>query len=77
VVLPILSLSRSPLIAPGSSLLVKLTNALALHALRIAGGGNKAFAESCLVLPLATGMAVSLALLTLKQVLAPLGAPRV
>jgi len=32
------------------------------------GGGNKAFAESCLVLPLATGMAISLALLTLRQV---------
>jgi len=53
--------------AAGSSLLVKLTNAMALHALRIAGGGNKAFAESCLVLPLATGMAISLALLTLRQ----------
>ncbi len=57
---------------------MKLTNALTLHALRIAGGGNKAFAESCLVLPLATGMTVSLALLTLKQVLTPQpGAPRV
>jgi len=32
------------------------------------GGGNKSFAESCLVLPLATGMTITLALLTLKQV---------
>lgn len=38
--------------AAGSSLLAKLTHALARDALRIAGLGN---ARACLVLPMATG----------------------
>lgn len=48
----------------GSSLLVQLTNILALDALRAAGLTRMA---ECAVLPLATGMAMTLTLLTLAD----------
>ena len=50
--------------AAGSSLLSKLTHHMALHALRIAGLTT---ASSCVVLPLATGMSIAVALLALKN----------
>jgi O-phospho-L-seryl-tRNASec:L-selenocysteinyl-tRNA synthase len=49
--------------AGGSSLVYKLTNRLALHATRICGITKT---EGCLVLPLATGMSISLVLQTIK-----------
>ena len=49
--------------AAGSSLLNKLTNCLALDALRKAGLTR---ASGCIVLPMATGMSVALTLLTLR-----------
>ena len=49
--------------AAGSSLLNKLTNCLALDALRKAGLTR---ASGCVVLPMATGMSVALTLLTLR-----------
>ena len=51
--------------AAGSSLLYKLTNALALDAIKRAGAKN---ACRCLVLPTATGMTVTLTLLALQKV---------
>lgn len=48
----------------GSSLLVQLTNLLALDALRVAGLTH---ITECAVLPLATGMTMTLALLTLAD----------
>jgi len=50
--------------AAGSSLLYKLTMSLTLHALRVMG---LEAAKRCLVVPLATGMSLSLCLLTLKK----------
>ena len=50
--------------AAGSSLLYKLTNLLALDALRRAGATG---VRECLVLPLATGMSMTLTLLALRQ----------
>jgi len=49
--------------AAGSSLIYTLTNALAADALRLAG----AAVSECVVLPLATGMSVTLTLLALRQ----------
>jgi O-phospho-L-seryl-tRNASec:L-selenocysteinyl-tRNA synthase len=48
--------------AAGSSLVLKLTCALAKHALSLAGLGK----VDCLVVPLATGMSLSLCLLALR-----------
>jgi O-phospho-L-seryl-tRNASec:L-selenocysteinyl-tRNA synthase len=50
--------------AAGSSVIYKLTNYLALHAMHIVGFTG---IEKALVVPLATGMSVALSLLTLKQ----------
>ena len=50
--------------AAGSSLLVKLTNFLALDAVRLAGLTRM---QDCVVLPLATGMAMTMTLLTLRR----------
>jgi hypothetical protein len=50
--------------AAGSSLLLKLTEYLVLNAFEIAGIQK---VNSCILLPIATGMAITLALLTLKQ----------
>jgi O-phospho-L-seryl-tRNASec:L-selenocysteinyl-tRNA synthase len=50
--------------AAGSSALAALTEKMALHAIRLSG---VAAANACLVLPLATGMALVMALLTLKS----------
>lgn len=50
--------------AAGSSIIYKLTNKLAAHALNIAGLTNQ---FSCIVFPLATGMTLSLCLSTLKS----------
>ncbi|TMW57391.1 hypothetical protein Poli38472_003316 [Pythium oligandrum] len=50
--------------AAGSSLLVQLSNALARHILREAG---QRLAQAALVLPVATGMSLSMVLLTLKE----------
>ncbi len=50
--------------AAGSSLLYKLTNSLAADALRIAGATG---VSECLVLPVATGMSVTLTLLALRK----------
>lgn len=50
--------------AAGSSVIYKLTNCLALHAMQVVGFQG---IEKALVLPLATGMTVALSLLTLKQ----------
>ena len=49
--------------AAGSSIIYKLTNKLAAHALQVAGL-NTAF--GCIVFPLATGMTLALSLTTLK-----------
>lgn len=49
--------------AAGSSLINKLTNCLALHALKLAGLQRTA---ACVVLPTATGLSVTLTLLALK-----------
>ena len=49
--------------AAGSSLLYKLTNALTLDAIRLAGAKES---KEALVLPLATGMTVTMTLLALK-----------
>ncbi len=56
-------INAHPLLHPGSSLLVQLTNLLALDALRVAGLTRM---TKCAVLPLATGMAMTLTLLTLQ-----------
>lgn len=50
--------------AAGSSLLMKLTNCMALDAIKMAGVRS---AKACLVLPVATGMSLVMTLLTLKQ----------
>ena len=50
--------------AVGSSMIVKLTNRLALHSIKLAGITN---AKECIVVPLATGMAITMSLLTLKN----------
>ncbi|CAM9212716.1 unnamed protein product, partial [Ectocarpus sp. 12 AP-2014] len=50
--------------AAGSSLLAKLTHALAKDALRLAGLGN---ARACLVLPMATGMSLALTFAALRS----------
>ena len=50
--------------AIGSSLMNILCNSLVLHALKLAGCKN---AKECLILPLATGMAHVMTLLTLKR----------
>lgn len=50
--------------AAGSSLIYKLTNKLVLNAIRICGVQKT---EAALVLPLATGMSLTLALVTLKS----------
>ncbi|XP_068709323.1 O-phosphoseryl-tRNA(Sec) selenium transferase-like isoform X1 [Montipora foliosa] len=50
--------------AAGSSLLMKLTNSMALDAIKIAGVRS---AKACLLLPVATGMCLVMTLLTLKQ----------
>ena len=49
--------------AAGSSILYKLTTCLALHAVRTAGLTN---AKGCLLLPLATGMSLSMCMLKLR-----------
>lgn len=49
--------------AAGSSLILKLTCAMAKHALLLAGMGKL----ECLALPLATGMSISLCLQALKS----------
>ena len=51
--------------AAGSSLIVKLTNFMVLDSMQIAGIKN--FTD-CIVLPLATGMTLTLSLLTLKSI---------
>lgn len=51
--------------AAGSSLIYKLTNRMALHALRLCGILR---AEAALVLPTATGLSLSLVLLTLLDI---------
>jgi O-phospho-L-seryl-tRNASec:L-selenocysteinyl-tRNA synthase len=48
--------------AAGSSLILKLTNALAKHALKLSNLPKL----HCVVVPLATGMSLTLAMLTLK-----------
>eukprot|EP00397_Hematodinium_sp_SG-2012_P033452 GEMP01035745.1.p1 GENE.GEMP01035745.1~~GEMP01035745.1.p1 ORF type:complete len:479 (+),score=103.76 GEMP01035745.1:22-1437(+) len=50
--------------APGSSLIVQLTKYLALDAIQLSG--LKA-AKSCVVLPVATGMAMAMVFLTMRQ----------
>jgi O-phospho-L-seryl-tRNASec:L-selenocysteinyl-tRNA synthase len=50
--------------AAGSSLVVQLTNHMAAHALRLAGFSN---IKNAIVLPTATGMTMTLALIALKQ----------
>ena len=50
--------------AAGSSLVVQLTNYMAAHALRLAGFSN---VKDCIVLPTATGMTMTLALIALKE----------
>ncbi|RMX55716.1 hypothetical protein pdam_00016046 [Pocillopora damicornis] len=50
--------------AAGSSLLMKLTNCMALDVIKLAGVRS---AKACLVLPVATGMSMVMTLLTLKQ----------
>lgn len=50
--------------AAGSSMIVQLTNYMAAHALRLSGFSN---IKSCIVLPAATGMALSLTLIALRQ----------
>ncbi|RKP25478.1 soluble liver antigen/liver pancreas antigen-domain-containing protein [Syncephalis pseudoplumigaleata] len=52
--------------AAGSSLIQRLTNALTLHALRIAGA-SKLAARASLVVPVATGMAIALCLTALRE----------
>ncbi|EGC37855.1 hypothetical protein DICPUDRAFT_149505 [Dictyostelium purpureum] len=52
--------------AAGSSLIQKLVHYLVLDAMRIAGLESQA-ASTCLLLPMATGMTLSLAMMTLKQ----------
>eukprot|EP01132_Coremiostelium_polycephalum_P002136 gene2136-2634_t len=51
--------------AAGSSLIQKLTNYLVVDAMRLSGIEKNAL-SSCLVLPMATGMTITLTLLTLK-----------
>jgi O-phospho-L-seryl-tRNASec:L-selenocysteinyl-tRNA synthase len=50
--------------AAGSSLMVQLTNYMAAHALRLAGWSN---IKAAIVLPAATGMALTLTLIALRQ----------
>lgn len=50
--------------AAGSSILNKLTNALTLHAMKLAGLEH---VQQCVVLPLATGMALTMSFLTLRS----------
>lgn len=50
--------------AAGSSIIYSLTNSMALHALHIAG---LTCMKNCVVLPLATGMSLSMVFLTLKK----------
>ena len=50
--------------AAGSSIIYKLTNSMATHALELAGFMKN---TNCLVLPLATGMALTLCMTTLRQ----------
>lgn len=50
--------------AAGSSLMAKITSFMARDALRIAGLDRM---KSCVVLPMATGMSVTLILLTLRS----------
>ena len=50
--------------AAGSSLIVQLTNYMASHALRLAGFSN---VKDCVVLPAATGMALTLTMIALRQ----------
>ncbi|KAI8926258.1 sec tRNA synthase [Entophlyctis helioformis] len=52
--------------APGSSLIHRICNALALDALRLAGA-SKTLASAALVLPVATGMTASLVFAALRQ----------
>ena len=52
--------------AIGSSLLYKLTNSLVKHAIHLAGLHKRA-CTSCVVLPVATGMAISLCLSSLRR----------
>lgn len=52
--------------AAGSSLIMKLTNLMLLDALRLAGLQRQA-ASACLLIPMATGMALTLVLLTLRS----------
>lgn len=54
--------------AAGSSLLYKLTNSLAADAIRRAGAPD---VQECLVLPVATGMSVTLMLLALRKMRGP------
>ena len=54
--------------AAGSSLIYKLTNALAGDALRRAGAAD---VRECLVLPVATGMSVTLTMLALRKLRGP------
>lgn len=49
--------------AAGSSLIMTLTNSLALHAIKLSG----IQASSCFVVPMATGMSIALSLLSLRQ----------
>jgi len=51
--------------AAGSSVIMKLTNCMLLDAFRIAGLQRQA-AASCLLIPMATGMALTLVFLTLR-----------
>jgi len=57
--------------AGGSSLIYKLTNRLALHASKVCGVTRT---EGCLVLPLATGMSITLVLQTIKATMRKEGA---
>lgn len=50
--------------AAGSSIMTILSNKLAHHALKIAGGTH---IEECFIVPLATGMTLCLCFLTLRQ----------
>ena len=50
--------------AAGSSILFKLTNYMALDALKIAGFST---ASKCVVVPMATGLSVAVSLLSLKK----------
>ncbi|KAG1680516.1 O-phosphoseryl-tRNA(Sec) selenium transferase [Nymphon striatum] len=50
--------------AAGSSILNKITNSMVLDAINMSGGNN---VKSCFIVPMATGMAIVLCLLTLKK----------